>query len=74
MCLACLLGMSTIDQQVFLRLILFFEELGDGLSGCPKLSLVQVGLLYDEVALQNVLDLTFDWTQEEREMLRKQVQ
>ncbi|XP_074567854.1 glutamate--cysteine ligase A, chloroplastic [Curcuma longa] len=32
-----------------------------------------VGLLYDEVALQNVLDLTFDWTQEEREMLRKQV-
>ncbi|XP_020276554.1 glutamate--cysteine ligase, chloroplastic [Asparagus officinalis] len=32
-----------------------------------------VGLLYDEVALQNVLDMTADWTKEEREMLRRKV-
>jgi gamma-glutamylcysteine synthetase len=33
----------------------------------------QVGLLYDEVSLQNVLDLIADWTMEEREMLRNKV-
>lgn len=33
----------------------------------------QVGLLYDEVSLQNVLDLTADWTEEERQMLRNKV-
>ncbi|KAG9441232.1 hypothetical protein H6P81_017086 [Aristolochia fimbriata] len=32
-----------------------------------------VGLLYDEVSLQNVLDLTSDWTPEERQMLRAKV-
>ncbi|KAL7160101.1 hypothetical protein ABFS83_01G071800 [Erythranthe nasuta] len=32
-----------------------------------------VGILYDEVALQNVLDLTADWTKEERQMLRNKV-
>ncbi|KAM0953673.1 putative glutamate--cysteine ligase [Dioscorea sansibarensis] len=32
-----------------------------------------VGLLYDEVSLQNILDLTADWTNEEREMLRRKV-
>ncbi|KAK9147525.1 hypothetical protein Scep_006282 [Stephania cephalantha] len=32
-----------------------------------------VGLLYDEVSLQNVLDMTADWTQEERQMLRNKV-
>ncbi|KAL5551646.1 hypothetical protein UlMin_001822 [Ulmus minor] len=32
-----------------------------------------VGLLYDEISLQNVLDMTADWTQEEREMLRNKV-
>ncbi|KAE8055333.1 hypothetical protein FH972_012180 [Carpinus fangiana] len=32
-----------------------------------------VGLLYDEVSLQNVLDLIADWTMEEREMLRNKV-
>lgn len=33
----------------------------------------QVGLLYDEDSLQNVLDMIDDWTVEEREMLRTQV-
>lgn len=32
-----------------------------------------VGLLYDEVSLQNVLDMTNDWTAEERQMLRNEV-
>ncbi|GMH09392.1 hypothetical protein Nepgr_011233 [Nepenthes gracilis] len=32
-----------------------------------------VGLLYDEVSLQSVLDMTADWTKEEREMLRNKV-
>ncbi|PON62867.1 Glutamate--cysteine ligase [Parasponia andersonii] len=32
-----------------------------------------VGLLYDEVSLQNVLDMVADWTQEERQMLRNKV-
>lgn len=32
-----------------------------------------VGLLYDEVSLQNVLDMTADWTSEERQMLRNKV-
>ncbi|XP_019171173.1 PREDICTED: glutamate--cysteine ligase, chloroplastic-like isoform X1 [Ipomoea nil] len=32
-----------------------------------------VGLLYDEISLQAVLDMTADWTLEEREMLRKKV-
>ncbi|VVA40677.1 PREDICTED: glutamate--cysteine ligase [Prunus dulcis] len=32
-----------------------------------------VGILYDEVALQNVLDITADWTPEERQMLRNKV-
>lgn len=33
----------------------------------------QVGILYDEVSLQNVLDLTADWTPEERQLLRNKV-
>ncbi|KAK3434351.1 hypothetical protein EUGRSUZ_D01848 [Eucalyptus grandis] len=32
-----------------------------------------VGLLYDEVSLQNVLDMVADWTPEERQMLRNKV-
>ncbi|MCL7026452.1 hypothetical protein MKW94_017410 [Papaver nudicaule] len=32
-----------------------------------------VGILYDETSLQNVLDLTADWTPEERLMLRNKV-
>ena len=33
----------------------------------------QVGLLYDEQALQEAVDLTADWTREERAALRDQV-
>ncbi|KAL2544116.1 Glutamate--cysteine ligase [Forsythia ovata] len=33
----------------------------------------EVGLLYDDISLQNVLDITADWTQEERQMLRNKV-
>lgn len=33
----------------------------------------QVGLLYDEVSLQNVMDIIADWTPEERQMLRNKV-
>ncbi|XP_042947158.1 glutamate--cysteine ligase, chloroplastic-like isoform X2 [Carya illinoinensis] len=32
-----------------------------------------VGILYDEVSLQKVLDMTVDWTAEERQMLRNKV-
>ncbi|XP_021713621.1 glutamate--cysteine ligase, chloroplastic-like [Chenopodium quinoa] len=32
-----------------------------------------VGILYDEDSLQSVLDMTYDWTNEEREMLRNKV-
>ncbi|KAF2313343.1 hypothetical protein GH714_010450, partial [Hevea brasiliensis] len=32
-----------------------------------------VGLLYDEISLQNVLDMIADWTPEERQMLRNKV-
>ncbi|KAK4400815.1 Glutamate--cysteine ligase, chloroplastic [Sesamum angolense] len=32
-----------------------------------------VGILYDEVSLQSVLDLVADWTPEERQMLRNKV-
>jgi glutamate--cysteine ligase len=34
---------------------------------------LQVGLLYDEESLQGILDMTGDWTKEEREMLRRKV-
>jgi len=33
----------------------------------------QVGLLYDEDSLQSVLDMTADWTNDEREILRNKV-
>ena len=33
----------------------------------------QVGLLYDEDSLQSVLDMTADWTSEERQVLRNKV-
>ncbi|RVX09209.1 Glutamate--cysteine ligase, chloroplastic [Vitis vinifera] len=33
----------------------------------------QVGILYDEVSLQNALDIIADWTLEERQMLRNKV-
>lgn len=33
----------------------------------------QVGLLYDEVSLHNVLDMIGDWSTEDRQYLRNQV-
>lgn len=33
----------------------------------------QVGLLYDDISLQSILDMTADWTMGEREMLRNKV-
>lgn len=33
----------------------------------------QVGLLYDEVSLHNVLDMIADWTPEDRQNLRNKV-
>lgn len=35
--------------------------------------LSQVGLLYDEVSLQNVLDMIADWTTEDLQNLRNMV-
>ncbi|CAH9112319.1 unnamed protein product [Cuscuta epithymum] len=32
-----------------------------------------VGLLYDDISLQSIMDMTLDWTTEEREMLRNKV-
>ncbi|VAH01715.1 unnamed protein product [Triticum turgidum subsp. durum] len=32
-----------------------------------------VGLLYDDESLQSIIDMTSDWTKEEREMLRRKV-
>nr|AAL61610.1 gamma-glutamylcysteine synthetase [Allium cepa] len=32
-----------------------------------------VGLLYDDIALQSVIEITADWTREERDMLRRKV-
>ncbi|KAF6987968.1 hypothetical protein CFC21_005557 [Triticum aestivum] len=32
-----------------------------------------VGLLYDDESLQSIIDMTADWTKEEREMLRRKV-
>ncbi|XP_062027809.1 glutamate--cysteine ligase, chloroplastic-like [Rosa rugosa] len=43
------------------------------MEGHNIIGLKQVGLLYDEVSLQNVLDMIADWTPEERQMLRDKV-
>ncbi|KAL6549990.1 glutamate--cysteine ligase [Orobanche minor] len=48
-----------------------FWEVGQG--DAPVVNCRSVGLLYDEVSLQNVLDMTADWTTEERQMLRNKV-
>ncbi|KAL0331219.1 UNVERIFIED_CONTAM: Glutamate--cysteine ligase, chloroplastic [Sesamum angustifolium] len=70
--------LTTIFPEVrlkrYLEMRVLMEDLGGGcarflLSGIPA----WVGLLYDEVSLQNVLDMTADWTQGERQMLRNKV-
>ncbi|KAK0588277.1 hypothetical protein LWI29_037099 [Acer saccharum] len=65
---------GTIFPEVRLKKFLEMR----GADGGPRGSLCAlpafwVGLLYDDVSLQNVLDITADWTSEERQMLRNQV-
>ncbi|KAK4843416.1 hypothetical protein QYF36_007820 [Acer negundo] len=65
---------GTIFPEVRLKRFLEMR----GADGGPRGSLCAlpafwVGLLYDDVSLQNVLDITADWTSEERQMLRNQV-
>ncbi|TXG50510.1 hypothetical protein EZV62_023034 [Acer yangbiense] len=65
---------GTIFPEVRLKKFLEMR----GADGGPRgnlcaLPALWVGLLYDEVALQNVLDMTADWTFEERQMLRNKV-
>ncbi|KAF8380251.1 hypothetical protein HHK36_027734 [Tetracentron sinense] len=50
---------------------LYMHTLGAGFS-CAQFRDV-VGILYDEVSLQNIIDMTSDWTLEERQMLRNKV-
>ncbi|KAK2367275.1 glutamate--cysteine ligase, chloroplastic [Trifolium repens] len=63
--------LTTIYPEVRLKRYLEMR----GADGGPMRSLCAlpafwVGLLYDEICLQSVLDLTEDWTAEERQMLR----
>ncbi|KAH9290675.1 hypothetical protein KI387_034792, partial [Taxus chinensis] len=66
--------LTTIFPEVRLKRYLEMR----GADGGPwrrlcALPALWVGLLYDEVSLQTVLDLTRDWTKEERQMLRNKV-
>ncbi|CAJ1937438.1 unnamed protein product [Sphenostylis stenocarpa] len=66
--------LTTIFPEVRLKRYLEMR----GADGGPwrrlcALPALWVGLLYDEVSLQSVLDLTADWTPEERQMLRNKV-
>ncbi|KAK9927207.1 hypothetical protein M0R45_024403 [Rubus argutus] len=66
--------LGTIYPEVRLKRYLEMR----GADGGPWRSLCAlpafwVGLLYDEVSLQNVLDMIADWTPEERQMLRNKV-
>ncbi|XP_010540840.1 PREDICTED: glutamate--cysteine ligase, chloroplastic isoform X2 [Tarenaya hassleriana] len=66
--------LTTIFPEVRLKRYLEMR----GADGGPwrrlcALPALWVGLLYDEESLQSVLDMTADWTPEEREMLRKKV-
>ncbi|XP_057821697.1 glutamate--cysteine ligase, chloroplastic isoform X4 [Cryptomeria japonica] len=63
--------LTTIFPEVRLKRYLEMR----GADGGPwrrlcALPALWVGLLYDETSLQTVLDLTKDWTKEERQMLR----
>ncbi|KAI8569547.1 hypothetical protein RHMOL_Rhmol02G0287000 [Rhododendron molle] len=66
--------LATIYPEVRLKRYLEMR----GADGGPWSSLCAlpafwVGILYDEVSLQSVLDITSDWTPEERQMLRNKV-
>ncbi|CAN6567151.1 unnamed protein product [Malus baccata var. baccata] len=66
--------LGTIYPEVRLRKYLEMRGAGSGpwktFCGLPAF---WTGLLYDEVSLQNVLDMIADWTTEERQMLRDKV-
>ncbi|XP_065627706.1 glutamate--cysteine ligase, chloroplastic [Quercus suber] len=58
------------------RLKRYLEMRGADAGPLPMLCALPafwVGLLYDEVSLQNVLEMISDWTSEERQMLRDKV-
>ncbi|XP_057749674.1 glutamate--cysteine ligase, chloroplastic [Arachis stenosperma] len=66
--------LTTIFPEVRLKRYLEMR----GADGGPwrrlcALPALWVGLLYDDVSLQNILDMTADWTPEERQMLRNKV-
>nr|XP_048320144.1 glutamate--cysteine ligase, chloroplastic-like isoform X1 [Ziziphus jujuba var. spinosa] len=68
----CHLG--TIYTEVRLRRYLEMRGADGGpLSMLHALPAFWVGLLYDEISLQNVLDMIADWTRAERQMLRDEV-
>ncbi|TXG50509.1 hypothetical protein EZV62_023033 [Acer yangbiense] len=65
---------GTIFPEVRLKKFLEMRGADGGRRGSLcALPAFWVGLLYDDVSLQNVLDITADWTTEERQMLRNQV-
>ncbi|RYR66556.1 hypothetical protein Ahy_A03g012574 isoform C [Arachis hypogaea] len=66
--------LTTIFPEVRLKRYLEMR----GADGGPwrrlcALPALWVGLLYDDVSLQNILDMTADWTPEERQMLRNKL-
>ncbi|XP_028104986.1 glutamate--cysteine ligase, chloroplastic-like [Camellia sinensis] len=66
--------LTTIQPEV--RLKRYLEMRGADVGPRWSLSALPafwVGLLYDDISLQNVLDLIADWTAEERQMLRNKV-
>ncbi|TXG50511.1 hypothetical protein EZV62_023035 [Acer yangbiense] len=68
------LHLGTIYPEVRLKRYLEMRGADAGSRGSLcALPAFWVGLLYDEVALQNVVDMTADWTLEEKQMLRNKV-
>nr|XP_051183831.1 glutamate--cysteine ligase B, chloroplastic-like [Lolium perenne] len=66
--------LATLYPEV--RLKRYIEMRGADCGPCSRLCALPafwVGLLYDEESLQGILDMTGDWTKEEREMLRRKV-
>ncbi|KAM3690602.1 hypothetical protein ACJW31_09G131900 [Castanea mollissima] len=66
--------LTTIYTEVRLKRYLEMRGADAGpLTMLSALPAFWVGLLYDEVSLQNVLEMISDWTSEERQMLRDKV-
>lgn len=73
---SCILHVHNIEDELiqdseFAKSI--FRFLTTKLVCYTTITVLQVGLLYDNDSLQNVLDMIADWTLEEREMLRNKV-